>query len=1520
MSLASVRSSRGDSYEILIAAQWAVRMLPGMDIESVGIDSTELDVSGEFVTVDDVVVTFRERTKTYCQCKKNQTDFDSWKVSDLADDLKKAANQLTRDPRGTVVFYSTVPFGQIQKLREHSIAFSDSEAFQKSLSTNKSLATVANTLTTLWSEWIDTGNRTLFDLLRRISFEGTSSQAVLADQILRDLRMHVTGTENVYDALIAHLNRLKSRTTFDAATITSKPVLTRDALLQLIVKAGAVHTPPRTEADLLNEFKRVSAVGRAWRRDIGSQRIPRTSLQTLLEHIGNGVKRVLVSDSPGAGKTCLLLNLVDELEKQSYRAVIFVQGREFANAFSDGERCALGLPASVLDSVARMAEYRPVVVVLDSIDVLSLAREHSCLNYFLTLVDRLPTIPNVTVIVACRNFDLKYDRRLGHRQWDMTISVGPLDWRTEVVPLLEEWNVNADDLGDRLPVILTNPRMLAIFGDLVSRGRIPVVSTAQELTEQYLETCVSEVPALGEPALILLEALGQQMLTRRRLSIAPASANIPQQMKASLLSSEVIVENSSRSIEFGHQTLLDVLAVRAAIRSGSSLIGFVRAHAATPFLRPTIRSFLFYLRSTDPATFRSQVRAIIDAEDIAFHLKRLVAESFAEVIPTDDDWRLISHLDSRHPKIFQFFFFATRAVEWFDFFRQHWWSTLVAKKNVEGVFLFTRHLDAWVSTSSRDVLQIFLELLQFNWLTRDEAAGIISGSMHRWSDWTAPHLENVLSALIESASTIRIPLGHSLATWVGATGKGDELLWRFITGDITSEDVHYRRIGSKLRCGPDRLGPNRTFLEERMRSSEALLNLAIESIDCWIRRELEFNDRSGFRIGFLHETSYSQSHARYDMRHIDGGTVLLGAIESACLSHAATDTPWWRENVNMLLHSVDGGLRYIAIRAITKAPETNIVSIAGVLRDQTMLEYGGDYEMGRLLNSSFHLLGPEVTDSVLDQIMTLFEGYYQESGTIPDWIPRKRRDFLDWIPCCLRSPAASIYLDQLRNQYGDSEREPRIERSGGWVSPPFEYRRFVELSPPDVVRLLRQYSPGHCRENFLPAGGPDAVAAQLSEAASRYPVRFLSLLTEHWSKIDDRFGRSILTGVARHLGYRSGSVVSTGEWKAEEEPPLTLVVKLALDELDRHPASWTGTRAAAEVLEASSHVIEDDVELGRFTFHLVGVSLSPDPESEGNELAITASNSTRGVAAQAATIAAVRWEAKGKLIPSLLDTTLQRLAGDANGGVRFSILRYLPRLQQTNPALGWRLFAKATDGADVATWSEAEPCLYSAYHLDFERVSPYLVRLYQARALESWAHIACLATLSGHISTTDIKASLEGVEEESAWIGTSRVFATNAGLNEHQTACFDMLEWVLLHAPPSMNVASEVDHRLFAAESGIHHVPEPLLRTVFAFRSRIDQVQRAAPTSFLQWLEANAVDAPDQTLSAIEIMLNGSQWSEEATLFFAPSIFSALFQEAEEREDSDGGDFLHRVVAVQDVLLQFAGNTLYNWLKDAERA
>ncbi|MGM4119727.1 hypothetical protein NA771_13810 [Salmonella sp. NW285] len=68
MSIAGIRSNRGDGYQTLVAFDWALTVLSDQDFQWIEIDSISY-------LVDDVVIGKIDGNIIACQCKKNQTDF-----------------------------------------------------------------------------------------------------------------------------------------------------------------------------------------------------------------------------------------------------------------------------------------------------------------------------------------------------------------------------------------------------------------------------------------------------------------------------------------------------------------------------------------------------------------------------------------------------------------------------------------------------------------------------------------------------------------------------------------------------------------------------------------------------------------------------------------------------------------------------------------------------------------------------------------------------------------------------------------------------------------------------------------------------------------------------------------------------------------------------------------------------------------------------------------------------------------------------------------------------------------------------------------------------------------------------------------------------------------------------------------------------------------------------------------------------------------------------------------------------
>jgi hypothetical protein len=115
MSIAGIRSNRGDGYQTLVALDWALTVLSDPDFQWIEVDSATY-------LVDDVVVGKADGTLICCQCKKNQIDFKAWTIADLADELDKASCLLVNNQNAEVRFYSRSEFGALAKLSTQRVS------------------------------------------------------------------------------------------------------------------------------------------------------------------------------------------------------------------------------------------------------------------------------------------------------------------------------------------------------------------------------------------------------------------------------------------------------------------------------------------------------------------------------------------------------------------------------------------------------------------------------------------------------------------------------------------------------------------------------------------------------------------------------------------------------------------------------------------------------------------------------------------------------------------------------------------------------------------------------------------------------------------------------------------------------------------------------------------------------------------------------------------------------------------------------------------------------------------------------------------------------------------------------------------------------------------------------------------------------------------------------------------------------------------------------------------------------
>jgi hypothetical protein len=1524
MSIAGIRSNRGDGYQTLVAFDWALTVLSDPDYQWLEVDSITY-------SVDDVVVGKADGTLIACQCKKNQIDFKAWTIANLSDELDKASRLLISKTNAEVRFYSRNNFGALAKLREHLSTQCDEIGYQSSL-VDEHIATDSALSDRLadYASGIST-----FEFLSRIKFETTPELERMRELLCERLRSMANNPEAAFNTLWTHLDNLGARIGGGSTSATTQHRLTKDDLKEILHRAGAMLVPPMNLAEIRLSFSSTSAIGRAWRRDIAGRRILNPTLNELLVAIEAKKRAILLTGLPGSGKTCVMLALQEALEQRAQArsdiVPLFIQSRAFADLGTSQDRQAQGLSEQWVEKAARLAEDAHVIVVIDSLDVLSIARDYRVLTYFLAQIDRLLLIQNITVVTACRDFDRHYDRRIAERQWDCELKCRPLEWDAEIAPLLNTLGITTATIDAVTRELIRNPRELALFVELAQREGSFNVVTSQALAQRYLDTIVRANNALGDAAIQAIEAIASEMLRLRSLAVPHQRFTASPAIQRELCSLNVLQEIQDGKLTFGHQTLLDVLVISGAVRSGVTLNEFIQSLPPIPFVRPSIRSFVAQLAIGERREFRKQLRAVLTGST-AFHIKRLVAESLAEQIPQDDDWPLMRDLREKHRDVFQVIYALAGAVEWHRFWLKHLVPVLKFAKDADGLIGHAHRIAQWSSEDASGVVSFWMEVLPLDRLDGNYFADRLGFYLSQINTDNIALVVPLLERLLDMPRSEHSFLGGVIARCVEAGVMEDAFLWSYISGSVSDEDLLHYRFDNKLRSLTHEFGgQGGNFVCQRMRQSSVLLDLAIESIEYWSNIRISRHGETciGYRYGFLGDTSYVYMHSQEGINHADSMHVLLDAVEAAILQHANTNSDWWQNNRERLCFNHEGALLYFAILACTASPEANIDLIGRMLCDQKMLEFELSYELGTLVQSVFALLDTQTQDAVMANILTVWDEAATDD-TNHSWIMKKRFELIVPIPCYLRSPEVQAVLGAYEEKYGKLTRQPDIRSRGGVVGAPFSFEVFLNSSDVVVLNLLEHYN-GHSDRHgadFL-VGGEREVGWQLREASSRHPARFLAFLSNHWLDIPESFRDDIMDGVATYLAHRYGNLQPNDGWLPVEEADATSLARRILDELEKHPKDWERSRSAAKALEACSNVILQLQEANRLLFLAVGfIGLRESDPIKGDSvnLLTLGINMAKGNIADALMILASNFLERSNEFPDLLVPTLQRFAGDEHPAIRALILRRLPYFQSKSFDLGWELFYIAMQDAE-GLWQIAEPCLYYAYHEHFEMVGPLLARLREegfGKDLETWGRISALAALTHRIDFSGFLLGLKALESIDAWRGAAAVWTNAENLRQHREQCLAGIDFGLdASSACAEAVAGQMDH-IFREHTAIVALPIELIRRCFAVfeNSSNNEDKHHRLFGFHKWLNAIALQDPEHALTAAEIYLSYVRHVKRYLYDHGNNLtqlMTRLFAEAEEREESDSGATLRRVVVIQDTLLSLGVNGIDDWLKAAER-
>ncbi len=1513
MSLAGILSGQGDAYQVKIASWWVVQLLFNDCVTGVQVESTGMPGDNVIPSIDDIVVEYADGRRVYIQAKKNQRNHKTWTLGDstMKHQLMKARDQLKYEDsdQRTVRFYSRSPFGKLQKLAEHARSYPDLRLFESDASRS-----LKSELTKLANHW-ETPRANAYALARRLYFTTTEDYEELDLKLTSLLAAHFERPEEVrlYLENIISDHQLRLRNSLMA--------LCRADVESRLRSLGHIPSPNWTETELLATFKNCSIIGRSCIRDIEGHHIKRSETDQILNAIEDRVGTVLIKGEPGIGKTCILLDVVDKLEEDQRKAVLFVKGDQFVGAQTFSELAEHGLPNNIIERCAQLAKHRHVIVLLDSLDTLSLQRPNGSFQLFLSILDRLATIRGVTVVTTCRNFDLEYEPKLRGRNWDREIMVKPLRVESDLIGILNGWNIKYANLDKSLQEQLRVPSRLWIFAQLHDKTRINTVNSVYELHLQFLENICSE-PDRGEKAWDAITRAATLMHERRRLQIAQAALRVSPDLLHFLLSRRVLIR-SERAYAFGHQEFLDIVLVRAAIQNNKSLVDFATSQPALPFIRPTIRVYLHVLRAIDRIDFKRAVRAFLDNGALAYHLKRLVAESLAEMQPVEEDLPLLRYMMQSHEDLFKRFIGRAVSGAWLDTFV----SGLLpeASSNEEMRHLvgrILRHLGYWVTAHPEVVLPTWKKAIEEQEASDVDIRRIIANgflkclqladSVHLPNDaveWLIQQFVNDTS-LIENAP---FAVGPLIRVWVEAH-ECDDVLLSYLGLGMAQEPEDFDERVRSLITEDTASESSARFLSARMSASVPLIDAAMKLV---LRRSAT---RGWSDAGdLLNQTSWIKRH----YKSLEPEDILVQAFEMAILVRASRGDTWWLEHESRFRTHENVGMRYLVILVYRRLPQVYYKGISALLTDPITYEFNEiESEVRELANVAYPYLSETV--SRIHQAL-LLAWAKDETGDMDEtelhFYRRRAYEHIIWIPKPYLTEESIRFLMTCSKQFDPWRPTPRSDGRAGFVPYPISPTELQRMSDEGILQLIAFFG---TKVNWWTGGtrlegGWQQLKAVLADVAMNVPVRAIEWT--NWPRANQPYRDACIEGIATHVLIRYGRLEPSGKWDPVEPMPdgITLCRQL-IQLIEIYSDSGIGEQVQAKALWACTYVLDDDESTGKLTLFLGRLAQSEDPDgSLGADPPMEALNSVRGLAARGAVILARRLVERGHQLQEPLKLLLRQFIQDCRPGVRLAILYEFPLLTRLVPDLAWPLLADAASNAGHSEWEQIEKCLYYNYRDRYSLVEPILNRL-RTSALDIagriYGRIATLSMLSNHLGWNSLFTTVVQAPS-TVWDGAIEVLAANLIHQRIRSVCECGLVQ-LLNAPnlpkTSLNV---VVFKLSRPETK-PYITKTIVETLVA-RAIEQRNSDIWLEPIFDWIAGCVQGNALAFLGLLEKVVRGFENGFIRHTYNGREMVAVLAPMLREADESDDQGMILRVLELQDRLLQLGFSDVDRMLDEASR-
>lgn len=626
--------------------RWVVKQLLRLIKEHVR--SVTIEAIGDDERGVDLIVESNSGILQFQQCKARNASREYWSVADLnsRDILQNMKFQLGRDKKHEFALVTGIPasvFGDIcESARNSNGNPEDYYKFQI-----QDIGESRRETYKQFCEYLSLNQNELED------------RAKAFDYLRRTYIILWPDDQNCYDDLIGWANMLVNGEPRSVVSCLAeyaqnnlrKRLLSNDVLNNL---KGLGFNPRRLVHDdrllpALEELQQCFDDSIASRL-IGDELIAREETQELYKALEEG-GLVILHGAAGYGKSGVLYELAKILKQEDRPYLPIRLDRQEPRNTARQFGLDMGLPESPVVCLQSLLGERTAVLILDQLDALRWTSSHlaNSLEVCKAIVREARNLYGmgkaISTVLCCRTFDLEHDPEIKswlesqNRQGKQCKKIEVKGLANEVlIKVIQKTGGNFDELTAKQRQILASAQHLAMWVTITRQGYKSNFQSSSQLMREFWKNRYQELGKTGVNEAEVdsaLDILVNYMEQNGKVS-APASLISNRQEIRTELHTLGIIRTDDNKVTFCHQSYLDFKVADRLLREIHQGKGKVKDWLGSKekqslFRREQLRQVLMLLCDDSPTEFLSNIKELLESDNVRFHLKHLILEVISQI-------------------------------------------------------------------------------------------------------------------------------------------------------------------------------------------------------------------------------------------------------------------------------------------------------------------------------------------------------------------------------------------------------------------------------------------------------------------------------------------------------------------------------------------------------------------------------------------------------------------------------------------------------------------------------------------------------------------------------------------------------------------------------------------------------------------------------------------------------------------------------------------------------------------------